>query len=155
MVKESAECSEIIKNKDNEIKSISEKLTEAYTERDEIKESVSQKISEQGKLRGSFDKKIESLEAENKKLLSEVQSVNESLDIANESVGRYKEELLSVICSSYGIGIDSVREHLGVGFTKDDVYSVCEKLSSSVNRGISMIVEELDKKVTDNNTSET
>ena len=49
-----------------------------------------------------------------------------------------------MICSSYGIDSNSVREYLRVGFTKDDVYSVCERVSSAICKGSPMIVEEVE-----------
>ena len=49
---------------------------------------------------------------------------------------------MNVICNSYGLSVESVKSSLRVGFTKDDVYRVCESMISTNTRSIQTIIGE-------------
>lgn len=81
------------------------------------------------------------LRTENSKLESEIDFLNESAYIAKTEADRYKQELLSVICDSYGLSVDSVKGMLDEDFTKSDIYCVCEEMVKHTN-GTPMIIGE-------------
>ena len=110
---------------------------------------------------GEVSEKVATLEGANQRLREEVSSVNESLDSArrqsdhyrknlasvSESLDsvrkqaeRYKRELVSVICGTYNISEEVVRPRLRAGFTKADVYSICESISNEASRKASPMI---------------
>jgi chromosome segregation ATPase len=123
MIKESAEYSKTLQERDEKIKSLDEKI-ESLSEDTELKD------------------KVHSLETRNRQLENQIQSLNESLEDSSSFVDRYKEDLLNVICNSYGLSVESVKGSLRVGFTKDDVYRVCESMISTNTRSIQTIIGE-------------
>ena len=123
MVKESAEYSKALQERDAKIKSFDEKI---------------KSLSEDTRLKD----KVHSLETRNRQLENQIQSLNESLEDSSSFVDRYKEDLLNVICNSYGLSVESVKGSLRVGFTKDDVYRVCESMISTNTRSIQTIIGE-------------
>ena len=110
MIKESAEYSKALQERDEKIKSFDEKI---------------KSLSEDTRLKD----KVHSLETRNRQLENQIHSLNESLEDSSSFVDRYKEDLLNVICNSYGLSVESVKGSLRVGFTKDDVYRVCESIA--------------------------
>ena len=123
MIKESAEYSKALQERDEKIKSLDEKI---------------KSLSEDTGLKD----KVHSLETRNRQLENQIQSLNESLEDSSSFVDRYKEDLLNVICNSYGLSVESVKGSLRVGFTKDDVYRVCESMISTNTRSIQTIIGE-------------
>ena len=123
MIKESAEYSKTLQERDEKIKSLDGKI---------------KSLSEDTRLKD----KVHSLETRNRQLENQIQSLNESLEDSSSFVDRYKEDLLNVICNSYGLSVESVKSSLRVGFTKDDVYRVCESMISTNTRSIQTIIGE-------------
>ena len=123
MIKESAEYSKALQERDEKIKSLDGKI---------------KSLSEDTRLKD----KVHSLETRNRQLENQIQSLNESLEDSSSFVDRYKEDLLNVICNSYGLSVESVKSSLRVGFTKDDVYRVCESMISTNTRSIQTIIGE-------------
>ena len=123
MIKESAEYSKALQERDEKIKSLDGKI---------------KSLSEDTGLKD----KVHSLETRNRQLENQIQSLNESLEDSSSFVDRYKEDLLNVICNSYGLSVESVKSSLRVGFTKDDVYRVCESMISTNTRSIQTIIGE-------------
>ena len=46
-----------------------------------------------------------------------------------------KHDLISVIAGNYGLTVESVQSKLPVGFSKSDVYSICESMSTNNSIG--------------------
>ena len=93
----------------------------------------------------SKDNADKSLLAENTRLSSQIESLVESVDAMETKVDDYKNELLSVICDSYNLPVNSVKSRLGKGFSKSDIYCVCESLSSSNQDNFpSIVVDDFD-----------
>ena len=130
MIKESAEYSKILQKKKKKIKSLDEKIKSL--------DGKIKSLSEDTRLKD----KVHSLETRNRQLENQIQSLNESLEDSSSFVDRYKEDLLNVICNSYGLSVESVKGSLRVGFTKDDVYRVCESMISTNTRSIQTIIGE-------------
>lgn len=95
---------------------------------------------------------MKKLSKENAELISRIKVLESSI---NESSGnvrvventQYRDDLISVICSGYNLEPTEVRKYLKEGFTKSDVYCVCEEMNNSKKNGISynsIITESLD-----------
>ena len=69
------------------------------------------------------------LSNENAKLRKEIEQLNESVSVIRGKSESYKDEMISVICERYNLNIDSVKPKLKAGFTKSDVYAVCEGMT--------------------------
>ena len=69
------------------------------------------------------------LSNENAKLKKEIEQLNESVSAIRSKSENYKDEMISVICERYNLTIDSVKPKLKAGFTKSDVYTVCESMA--------------------------
>lgn len=74
----------------------------------------------------------ESLDAENARLNKRVSVLEGEL----KKVDVYKNGLVSTISANYGIDASEVLGHLNEGFSKSDVYSVCESLSRGTKLSI-------------------
>lgn len=83
-----------------------------------------------------------SLLAENTRLNSQVESLVESVYAMEVRVDEYKNELLSVICDSYNLPVNAVKSRLGKGFSKSDIYCVCESMSSSNRNNFPSVIME-------------
>lgn len=119
--------------KDDEIRSLTESVQQLKKELE----------SSQAKEAVVDTSVVESLKLENAELNSKIKSLTESTDSmsgVNESLQerckQYKSDLVSVICSGYNLNPEDVMNQLKVGFTKSDVYCVCESMSNSVKNGI-------------------
>lgn len=88
--------------------------------------------------------RIGSLEKENGTLRQKIDEMNESLDRAEAKSDSYRDELISVIAAGYSLTVESVKAALPVGFTRSDIYNVCESMSNSLGRSSypSIVVEE-------------
>jgi predicted nucleic acid-binding Zn-ribbon protein len=122
-------------NKDSKISELLESVKEAekkLQESESIREGLvreSSKIDESVRI-------SDALQAENERLKREISGLNESVSSIEEKAESYKEDLISVICSGYNLTVESVKEKLPVGFTKSDIYCVCESVSNSFKRGL-------------------
>ena len=74
----------------------------------------------------------ESLDTENARLNKRVSVLEGEL----KKVDAYKNELVSIISANYGIDTSEVLGHLNEGFSKSDVYRVCESLSRGTKLNI-------------------
>lgn len=88
--------------------------------------------------------RAESLSSENIRLKRQIEGLSESLRDVETRSDSYRDELISVIASGYSLTVESVRAKLPVGFTKSDVYNVCETMSHSMDKRMSYpsIIEE-------------
>lgn len=82
-----------------------------------------------------------------KELTSDIQKkdrdykdLKDTIDSLKESAKSYRNELVSVICDSYNLPVSSVEDKLKVGFTKSDVYQVCESMTHASSRQVSEII---------------
>lgn len=153
---EISELNESVANLEKTIKSLRLQLQKSESEVSKLKSDKKELIKESKE----FDEElsdstslIRQLKSENAKLSSKIKSLE--ADIANipESTvqvvenTQYRDDLVSVICSGYNLDPSDVCKHLSEGFTKSDVYCVCEEMNNSKKNGInykSVVVESLD-----------
>lgn len=99
-----------------------------------IKESRELKLTLEGK--EIAERKLavvnESLSSENMRLNKRVSVLEDEIRKADV----YKKELVGIISANYGIDASEVLNHLNEGFSKSDVYSVCESLSRETKLSI-------------------
>jgi len=82
-----------------------------------------------------YEQKVKDLEAKIKKLNGELDDLDESYTSLKESNKVIKHDLISVIAGNYGLTVESVQSKLPVGFSKSDVYSICESMSTNNSIG--------------------
>ena len=150
--------------KDQQISDLESEVRTLKLVRAKLTKTNEQLQDELSDAEGEVSEKVATLEGANQRLREEVSSVNESLDSArrqsdhykkdlatvNESLDsvrkqadRYKRELVSVICGTYNISEEVVRPRLRAGFTKADIYSICESISNEAShRAPTMIIGE-------------
>ena len=68
------------------------------------------------------------LSNENVKLKDEIKQLNESISDVKGKLNSYKDAMVEVICNKYNLPVESVKSKLKAGFSKSDVYSVCESM---------------------------
>lgn len=81
--------------------------------------------------------KYKKLEDKNSDLESEIRDLSESFEQLRQKTSSYRDDLISVICSGYNLTTESVKKNLPAGFTKSDIYIVCESMSNSQRDSIS------------------
>ena len=82
-----------------------------------------------------YEQKVKDLESKIKKLNGELDDLDESYTSLKESNKVIKHDLISVIAGNYGLTVESVQSKLSVGFSKSDVYSICESMSTNNSIG--------------------
>ena len=161
----------------SEINSLNESIKELSTSLEDMKTQL--EASESMVLRLQSDKKsllkesknfdealsdssleIKRLSSENAELLSQIKTLKSNASSGKENVSestKYRDDLISVICSGYNLEPSEVRKYLNEGFTKSDVYCVCEEMSNSKKNGISynsLVTESLDSNNNNTKSSE-
>lgn len=130
---------------------ISDMISESTKKDEEIQSLVenTHKLEEelknaQSKVDESGNSELASLELKNTELAEEIKVLSESVNNLNgvneslqERCKQYKSDLVSVICSGYNLNPNEVLNRLKVGFTKSDIYCVCESMSNSARNGVS------------------
>lgn len=109
-----------------------------------LKESK-EKIQNLDNQTGDFEK----LSKENARLKSRImkakkenRELNESMQDIRRLSRKNREDLLEVICDSYGLKKSLVESKLSAGASKDDIYAVCESISNNSPTG-SLVVDEV------------
>lgn len=123
-------------NKDKEIQELNECIKDLQKQLEEAKKVVP--VVE------SVDtSELEDLKLKNAELEAKIKNLSESVDTSNstrtaiqERCKQYKEDLVSVICSGYNLNPEDVMGRLPAGFTKSDVYCVCEGMNNASLRGV-------------------
>lgn len=82
----------------------------------------------------------EELASDVRKKNRDYKDLKDTVDSLKESAKSYRDELVSVICDSYNLTVSSVEDKLKVGFTKSDVYQVCESMTHASSRQVSEII---------------
>lgn len=95
------------------------------------KEELSEKDNEISKLRGE----IEDLRKELKAVEDKLNSANESYTELKSVNRQFKNDLISSISGNYGLTVEDVKKKLPVGFTKSDIFSVCEGMVNTTKKG--------------------
>lgn len=156
------ESVEELKSQVSDEKATSEKLQKQLST---IKSEKVQIVRESKEIDSRTSDKIEELEEENSKLSEMIKRLNESVDSLTEDLNKsvnesttnsvYADSLIEVIAGNYGMSASAVKSKLDEGFTKDDVYRVCESFSNSVINGVSYenISESVVSNAKANNTS--
>lgn len=124
-----------------ELNQLQESYGEKCTEYDSLLEQVSSLELELSALRGELQKvqtitessklsesQLSSLREENENLRIEITDISEGMRSKDNYITTLKRDLVSLISSNYGLTLESVMSKLPVGFTKADIYSVCESL---------------------------
>lgn len=149
LVKESAEKDEKITQLSNNLS----KLKTQVSKQTKIDESSNTKIENLNKslsslrkdnkslsneiesIKESYQSHLTELQEENTKLSDELQQTKGKLEsIVNEQSNTidYSSDLVEVISGTYGLDSSIVEGKLTKGFTKSEVYAVCESLSNSI-----------------------
>lgn len=150
MVSESSELEDKIKELNESVELYKSKILSMEEEIKQVNENfyiVDEKTAE-----------LENKEAENTRLRKDIDSLNESIDSIKSKSEYYRDSLVSVICSGYNLTVESVMRKLPVGFTKSDIYCVCEEMSNSVDSSVDytrVINESIDTKPTEKRSSMT
>ena len=111
---------------------------------------LGEQLNEVSSMDDSYNDLLESykdLKRSCKELTSDIQKkdrdykdLKDTIDSLKESAKSYRNELVSVICDSYNLPVSSVEDKLKVGFTKSDVYQVCESMTHASSRQVSEII---------------
>lgn len=120
-------------------------------EEEQVKTSqLGEQLNEAYSIDDSYKELLESykdLKRSCKELTSDIQKkdrdykdLKDTIDSLKESAKSYRNELVSVICDSYNLPVSSVEDKLKVGFTKSDVYQVCESMTHASSRQVSEII---------------
>lgn len=140
MVSESNAKDEKINQLTESVKQLEEQLKDAEHEKESmIKESVEPSVVKNLRLENA------ELNTKIKNLSESVSSLNDSNVSIHEKCKQYKEDLVSVICSGYNLNPQEILNKLPVGFTKSDIYNICEGMTNSVVNGLSfdsVVIEE-------------
>lgn len=128
MVSESAELT-------SKIESLLAKV-EGYEDKMDVMKSEIKTLKESNAAITEGASQVETVEAENIRLREDIKTINESMEAVRTKSDYYKNELLSVICSQYNLTVESVARKLPIGFTKSDVYCLCEEMSNSLKNGV-------------------
>lgn len=123
----------------------------ALLEEEQAKTSqLGEQLNEASSMDDSYSDLLESykdLKRSCKELTSDIQKkdrdykdLKDTIDSLKESAKSYRNELVSVICDSYNLPVSSVEDKLKVGFTKSDVYQVCESMTHASSRQVSEII---------------
>lgn len=112
----------------------------------ELKERVSEmdsRIDEGVELQNSrlmdLEVHTQNLEAENSKIRQELNESKNQESRRDERYESLKKDLISVISSGYGLTVEEVSKKLPVGFTKSDIYYVCESMHNKDRRGTEFV----------------
>lgn len=119
-------------------------------EEQEKTSQLGEQLNEASSMDDSYNELLESykdLKRSCKELTSDIQKkdrdykdLKDTIDSLKESAKSYRNELVSVICDSYNLPVSSVEDKLKVGFTKSDVYQVCESMTHASSRQVSEII---------------
>lgn len=120
-------------------------------EEEQVKTSqLGEQLNEASSMDDSYNDLLESykdLKRSCKELTSDIlkkdrdyKDLKDTIDSLKESAKSYRNELVSVICDSYNLPVSSVEDKLKVGFTKSDVYQVCESMTHASSRQVSEII---------------
>lgn len=132
MVDESIEYKNSYQTNEEEVASLKDKLQESLRLIESLKEDKMELIKESR----DVDEKLDfyhSLESENSSLRREIEVLRKSVKDIKGVSESYKEDLVSTVCSNYGINPKDVREKLPEDFTKMDILCVCEEAVSHSN----------------------
>lgn len=150
MISESAEkdtrideLNESVRELKDENKTLTDEYKVLESENKKLKEEKKNLVNEASDM-SNYKEEITYLKTENNKLESEIDTLNESVDRARAESDKYRYELLSVICGSYGLDTDLVKSSLHESFTKSDIYCVCEEMVKNT-KGTPMIIGESKK----------
>lgn len=136
--------------KDDEIRRLSESVTKLENTIQELQIHsgvLEQKLSESSVESEKLDEsthRVSVLESENISLRQKIDEMSKSVDQIGEKADSYRDDLISVIAAGYSLTVESVKASLPIGFTKSDIYNVCESMSNSLGRASypSFVVEE-------------
>ena len=95
------------------------------------KEELSEKDNEISKLKEEIDDLRKNL----KEVEDKLNSVNESYTDLKQVNRQFKADLISSISGNYGLAVEDVKKQLPVGFTKSDIYSICEGMVNTTKKG--------------------
>ena len=95
------------------------------------KEELSEKDNEISKLKEEIDDLRKNL----KEVEDKLNSVNESYTDLKQVNRQFKADLISSISGNYGLAVEDVKKQLPVGFTKSDIYSICEGMVNATKKG--------------------
>ena len=154
MVKEAQDKDSEIRSLNESVEDLKSKLSSEMSKVKDLNKEIKSLRSEKTQLvkeSKSLDEKssdiIDNLKEENSRLESKVERLNESIEqlkgelesSVNESKENsvYADSLIEVIAGNYGMSVSTVKSKLHEGFTKDDVYRVCESFSNAVINGVS------------------
>lgn len=123
-------------NKDTEIQELTECVKDLQKQLEEAKKVVPV-------VESVDNSELEGLKLKNAELEAKIKNLSESVDTSNstraavqERCKQYKEDLVSIICSGYNLNPADVMGKLPAGFTKSDVYCVCEGMNNASQRGV-------------------
>lgn len=124
------------------------RITDLMEDRDELVRAKKRLLSENKQLAEmpviseSAEREVKTLKQENENLSTQVTTLNESLGSAQQVLESYKQELVSVISGGYNLTAEEVLPHLKEGFTKADVYCICESMGNATKQWCPTIVSE-------------
>lgn len=124
-----------------------EKLNESI---DILKDDIEDKEKSMDKLNVS----LESKKREIKRLNEEIDRVFAKMAEKDNYISECQNSLVSIISDNYGIDARDVMRELSNGFTKDDVYSVCESIATSYSKKNGMFVPVSESVEFDNRNTE-
>ena len=130
LISESASKSSEIEKLKTEINEANSNLEDAKGVIEELNKSSEVDITESANLQES----VSNLTLERDDLKDEVKSLNKLNESLESRLDLIQKELISNVCSGYGLTVESVIGKLPKGFKKSDIYCVCEELSNSIGK---------------------